>query len=353
MSVKKALITGIAGQDGVYLAQHLLARGVEVHGLVRWDSDVEALARMGRFARAGLPLEDVTLHTGDVCDPHYMLNLFYHVRPDEIYNLAAVSHVAASFQTPSVALDIVTKGTLNGLEAMRRLTPEARFYQASSSEMFGDAPAPQSEASAMNPCSPYAIAKLAAYHLVRLYRQSYGLFAVNGILFNHESPLRAHDFVTQKIAQGAAAIQRGDMECLTLGNLNALRDWGHARDYVRGMHMMLGAERADDFVLATGQARSVRDFATAAFAYAGMPLTWQGQGLDEEGVDAGGAVRVRVSADLFRPVDVAHLCGDTAKAQAMLGWRPEISFEALVHDMVDGALGRQEAAPGKKVVSGV
>lgn len=337
MSAKKAVITGIAGQDGVYLAQHLLDQGYEVHGVVRWDSDVGALDRFGRFGQLGLSSQAVRLHVGDLCDPHFLLSLFHHVRPDEIYNLAAVSHVAESFHAPTLALDIIAKGTLNVLEAMRRLTPQARLYQASSSEMFGDAPAPQNEDSPMRPCSPYGAAKLAAYHLVRVYRQSYGLFAANGILFNHESKLRAHDFVTQKIAQGVAAIQRGDQQFLTLGNLDALRDWGHARDYVRGMQLMLHADQPDDFVLATGESRSVRAFVEAAFACAGLALSWRGAGLDEEGLDAAGQVRVKISADFFRPLEVTNLRGDASKAKAQLGWQPEISFESLVREMVEAA----------------
>ena len=337
MSVKKALITGIAGQDGVYLAKYLIAQGYEVHGLVRWDSDVGAFDRLSRFGRLGVPLDDVTLHIGDVCDPHNMLDLFYHIRPDAVYNLAAVSHVAVSFKTPTAAFDVISKGTLNLLEAMRRLTPRARFYQASSSEMFGNAPAPQNEETAMIPCSPYGIAKLSAYHLVRLYRAQYDVFAVNGILFNHESPLRAHDFVTQKIAQGVKAISAGRQDCIALGNLDARRDWGHARDYVRGMFMMMQSDAPDDFVLATGQMHSVRSFAEAAFACAGMTISWQGEGLDEVGIDDGGTVRVRVGEAFFRPQELHALCGDASKAQRILGWQPSYDFQALVRDMMEGA----------------
>ena len=337
MTVKKALITGIAGQDGVYLARHLLGEGYQVHGLVRWDSDLGAFDRLSRFDRLGVSLDDVTLHVGDVCDPHYVLSLIDMVAPDDVYNLAAVSHVGQSFSTPSLALDVITKGTLNILESVRRVAPAARFYQASSSEMFGNAPAPQNEDTPMNPCSPYGIAKLAAYHLVRLYRAQFGLFAVNGILFNHESPLRAHDFVTQKIVQAAAAIQAGTQEFLTLGNLDARRDWGHADDYVRGMWLMMQSGAPDDFVLATGQMHSVRGFAEAAFACAGMTLSWQGECLGEVGVDQDGAVRVRVDEAFFRPQELHALCGDASKAQRMLGWQPSYDFDALVREMVEAA----------------
>ncbi len=338
MVQKTAFITGILGQDGAYLARYLLQQDYCVHGLMRWDSYVDASAPYERFAALGIDPDQVRLHTGDVLDPHGMQALLQHIQPDEIYNLAAISHVAESFSSPSVVMDIITKGTLNVLEAMRAACPSARFYQASSSEIFGAAPAPQNESTAMLPCSPYGVAKLSAYHLVRVYRQSYGLFAANGILFNHESPMRAHDFVTQKIALGVRAITAGQQAILTLGNLDALRDWGHADDYVRGMHLMLAADRADDFVLSTGQSLRVRDFVMRAFACAGMPITWTGSGLNEKGIDSHGIVRVNVSEDFYRPLEVNHLQGDAAKARRVLGWRPAYDCDALVRDMVLGDL---------------
>ena len=337
MTQKKALITGIAGQDGAYLAAFLLDKGYEVHGLIRWDSDLDALERLGRFAKLNLPMDKIHIHTGDITDPHSLLTLLYHLRPDEIYNLAAISHVAESFKTPTAAMETITKGTLNMLEAIKRLMPEARFYQASSSEMFGASPAPQNEQTPMNPQSPYGAAKLHAYHLTRIYRESYGLFAANGILFNHESPLRGADFVTQKIAQAVAAIDRGDQDSLTLGNLDACRDWGHARDYVEGMWMMLQHDEPDDTVLATGKDHTVRECAETAFAAIGLTLTWQGEGMNEIGIDQNGQTRVQISQEFFRPLELHHLCGDASKAKDILGWQPRTSFQDLIKEMVDAS----------------
>lgn len=342
MSQRKALITGVLGQDGAYLARFLLDQGYQLHGLQRWDSDVSADARYDRFAALGVSRADIQLHMGDILDSHGMLSLVEAIQPDEVYNLAAISHVAESFSSPSVCMDIITKGTLNLLEALRRGAPQARYYQASSSEMFGSAPAPQDELSPMLPCSPYGAAKLSAYHLTRIYRESYGLFAANGILFNHESPQRAHDFVTQKIVQAVAAIKNSQQDCLYLGNLEAERDWGHAADYVRGMHMMLQAGAPDDFVLSTGQSHSVRSFVEGAFAAADIALTWQGRDLDEVGVDPDGRVLVWIDPQFFRPMEVTHLQGNAVKAREKLGWQPHYGFDDLVADMMRGALARYE-----------
>lgn len=338
MSQKTALITGIAGQDGAYLAAFLRGKGYAVHGLVRWDSFADPLDGVARLDALGLVNDDVRLHTGDMTDAQYMTRLIKEVQPDEIYNLAAVSHVAVSFDIPANVFDINTKGTLAILEAIRLLEMEGKtkLYQASSSEMFGSAPAPQSEDTPMHPCSPYGIAKLAAFWLVKNYREAHGIFATNGILFNHESPSRPEGFVTRKITKAVAALELGRVEPLALGNLDSMRDWGHARDYTRGMWSMMQHGTADDFVLATGQARSVRDFVTRAFAHIGIMLRWQGQGMDETACDVKtGRIMVRVDPQFFRPKDVTHLLGDAAKAKRLLNWAPQILFDDLVSEMVN------------------
>ncbi len=332
MTRKTALITGITGQDGAYLSQFLLTKNYRVHGVVRFDGG-DTTQRL-----SALGIEDATLHDGDVTDAMNMARILQAVKPDEIYNLAALSHVAVSFKTPASVIDINVKGTLNVLEAMRLLgLKDTRLYQASSSEMFGDSPPPQNEQTPLQPRSPYGAAKLAAYWLVRTYRESYGLFAANGILFNHESPLRGGDFVTQKMVRQVIAMAAGDPAPLLLGNLDAARDWGHARDYVRGMWQILQHERADDFVLATGQSITVREFALAAFAYAGIALEFRGEGLDEQGIDSKtGRVLVQIDPALFRPLEVNHLRGDAAKARSLLGWKPEYDLAALIADMFAG-----------------
>jgi len=330
---KTAFITGITGQDGAYLAEFLLGKGYEAHGLVRWEA-VDTLARL-----RALGIENqVTLHDGDMIDANNITRLVKEIQPDEVYNLAALSHVAVSFATPASSLNSIAGGTLNILEAMRflDLKDKTRLYQASSSEMFGSAPPPQNEDTPMHPCSPYGAAKLAAYWLVRTYRDSYGLHASNGILFNHESPLRGEDFVTRKIALGVAAIERGEQEHLKLGNLDAKRDWGHARDYVRGMWMMLQADKPDDYVLATGETRTVREFVEAAFAHIGVTIRWQGSGAKEIGIDdKNGKALVQVDPALFRPKEVDALLGDPSKAKDKLGWAPDVGFHDLVTEMVD------------------
>ena len=331
MNNKTAFITGITGQDGAYLAQFLLGKGYDVHGLVRWD----AVDGTGRLKALGIEGR-VTLHHGDMSDAPNLIRLIKEINPTEIYNLAALSHVQVSFETPSSALDTNAKGALYILEALRILESNARMYQASSSEMFGNAPAPQNEDTPFAPCSPYGVAKLAAFEMARVYRASYGLHVSNGILFNHESPLRGEDFVTRKIARAVAAIEKGGADGLMLGNLDAVRDWGHAQDYVRGMWMMLQRDEADDYVLATGQARSVREFAQACFAHVGITLAWKGEGADEIGIDVkSGKTLITIDASLFRPQEVNYLLGDAGKAEKNLGWRPEINFETLVSDMVN------------------
>jgi GDPmannose 4,6-dehydratase len=341
---KSALITGITGQDGAYLAKLLLQKGYAVHGLVRWDvSDgTENLRALG----LGGALEDarIQLHHGDLLDAHNLSHIINKTQPDEIYNLAALSHVQVSFETPASALSINALGSLNVFEAVRvaGLAGRTRIYQASSSEMFGAAPPPQNENTPMHPQSPYGAAKLAAYWLARTYRESYGMFISNGILFNHESPLRGHAFVTQKIIRAAVALAAGlRQEPLMLGNLDAVRDWGHAADYVAGMHLMLQHERPDDFVLATGVMASVREFATLALQKCGFDVIWQGEGLHETAIDQlTGRVLVQVDRALFRPLEVHALQGDAAKAHRILGWQPRYDLPALTEDMLQAERAR-------------
>ncbi len=338
---KTALITGITGQDGAELARFLLGRGYVVHGM-RPYGPVDDLERV----RDLVGRDGFHLHYGDLGDGGCVMRLLSVLRPDEIYNLGAQSHVGVGFDVPEQTANVNGLGVVRLLEGMRLVLPRARLYQASSSEMFGNAPAPQNEDTAFQPCSPYATAKLYAYWMVRTYRQAYGLFACNGILFNHESPARGAQFVTRKIAAAVAAmVQQRDAGPLLLGNLDARRDWGHAPDYVRGMWLMMQHDRPDDFVLATGQAKSVRDFADAAFAHAGIKLHWRGTGLAEQGVCARtGRVLVAVDPALFRPAEVKHLCGDASRARDVLGWVPEYGFADLVAAMVDAEM--KEGADG-------
>ncbi len=346
---KTAFITGIAGQDGAYLAQFLLSKGYQVHGLVRWDSHIDPLDGLSRLNVLGLVDDQIAFHTGDLTDAQSVTALIKKIKPDEIYNLAALSQVAVSFDTPASTLDINTKGTLSILEAVRILdmTETVRIYQASSSEMFGSSPAPQNENTPMHPCSPYGAAKLAAYWLARTYRDCYGMHISNGILFNHESPSRSEDFVTRKVTKAVAEIELGRIEPLMLGNLDSVRDWGHARDYVQGMWMMVQRDVPDDYVLATGQGKTVREFVTRAFAHIGVRLRWRGEGLDEVGFDVKtGKVLVQVDPALLRPKDVNDLLGDSGKAKRVLGWSAQTYFDDLVSEMVnaDRVLLRDQAA---------
>lgn len=327
---KVAFITGITGQDGAYLSELLLDKGYEVHGLVR-------RASLPKYDRIESMKDQIHLHYGDMTDASNLIDLISQIKPEEIYNLAAQSDVGVSFKTPAYTADTDALGTLRLLEAIRILGLEkhTKFYQASSSEIFGNMPAPQNEDTPMHPCSPYACAKLYAYHITRTYREAYGIFACNGILFNHESPLRGEEFVTQKICQAVAAIYHEEQGTLTLGNLDAKRDWGHARDYVRGMWMMMQTDQPDDYVLATGKTHSVRDFVEHAFDHIGIILSWRGQGLHEIGVNAStGETLVTVSEEYYRPLDVHHLCGDASKAHRVLEWEPEVSFKELINEMM-------------------
>lgn len=343
---KTALITGVTGQDGAYLAELLLDKGYAVHG-VRRPASLPNTGRIDHLAdRPGL-----TLHHGDMTDATGLIRLVRDARPDEIYNLGAQSHVQVSFDTPEYTAETDALGTLRLLEAIRilRLEERVRFYQASSSELFGAAAeCPQNETTPFAPRSPYAAAKLYAYWIAATYRQAYGLHASNGILFNHESPIRGDGFVSRKITRAVAAIALGRQEILTLGTLDARRDWGHARDYVEGMWRMLQQDRPDDYVLATGVSHSVRDFVERAFAEIDRRLVWWGQGVEEVGLDAAsGAVLVRVDPRHIRPTEIGELRGDAGKAARLLGWRPTVDFPALVAEMVahDIALLRRETAP--------
>ncbi|MDH5722261.1 MAG: GDP-mannose 4,6-dehydratase [Alphaproteobacteria bacterium] len=337
MRKKTAFITGITGQDGAYLARFLLDKGYRVHGLVRWDSYVDSSENIARLKTLGIEKGDITLHYGDLTDAQNITALISHIKPDEIYNLAALSQVGVSFETPASVMDINTKGCLAILETVKLLKMEklAKIYQASSSEMFGNSPPPQNENTAFAPCSPYGVAKLASYWLVKTYRSAYGMFAVNGILFNHESPLRGDDFVTRKITRSVAAIEAGMMDELRLGNLDAKRDWGHAMDYVRGMWMMMQHDSADDFVLATGQSCTVREFVTLAFHEIGTDIIWKGSGLKEKGYDREtGKTLVSIDPALFRPKDVHNLLGDSSKARDILGWTPSYTISLVLKDMI-------------------
>ena len=326
---KTALITGVTGQDGSYLAEQLLERGYRVFGMVRRSSQPS-------FSRIEHLVGDLELLEGELGDTGSITRIVRASQPDELYNLAAQSHVKVSFDTPEYTADVTAVGALRLLEAIRELSPKTRFYQASSSELYGRVvEVPQSETTPFHPRSPYAVAKAYAFHITRNYREAYGLFACNGILFNHESPRRAEAFVTRKISRAVARIKLGVQETLSLGNLDASRDWGFAGDYTEGMWLMLQADEPQDFVLAMGETHTVREFCDLAFARIGMPLEWRGEGLDEQGVDASGAVRVKVDPQFFRPAEVDLLLGDPTKAKTELGWHPKMSFEGLVHAMVD------------------
>lgn len=333
--MKKALITGITGQDGSYLAEFLLEKGYEVHGIVRRAS-VSNIQRIDHLIRAGR----ITLHGGDMADSSSIIRIVSAVRPDEIYNLAAQSHVQVSFDAPEYAGDVDALGVLRILEAVHILGLEktCRVYQASTSELFGKVEeCPQRETTPFHPYSPYAVAKQYGYWIVKEYREAYGIYACNGILFNHESERRGENFVTRKITLAAARIACGLQEKLYLGNLDSLRDWGYAKDYVECMWLMLQQDEPDDFVIATGEQHSVREFTQLAFHYNGIELEWKGAGLEEKGIDkATGKVLVEVSPDFFRPTDVVNLWGDPTKARTVLGWNPrKTSYEQLAKIMAE------------------
>jgi GDPmannose 4,6-dehydratase len=335
-----ALITGITGQDGAYLAEHLLGQGDRVVGAFRRTSSVN----FWRLAELGIERhERLALVEHDLTDTGSNIRLLDEHEPHEVYNLAAQSFVAVSFREPSATASITGLGALSMLEAIRLRNPKIRFYQASSSEMYGKAHAvPQDEDTPFHPRSPYAVAKLFAHWATVNYREAYGIFGVSGILFNHESPLRGLEFVTRKISDGVARIRLGQLDTLELGNLDAVRDWGFAREYVQGMRLMLRHATPETFVLATGRNRSVREFVSAAFAAADLQLEWRGKGVEEQGIEPrSGKVRVRVNPQFFRPAEVDTLLGSFARARAALGWQPRTEVEELARMMVEADLRRR------------
>jgi GDPmannose 4,6-dehydratase len=344
---KKALITGITGQDGSYLAELLLEKGYEVHGLVRRTSLFNRSRIEDTRARAERDGRTLELHYGDLGDSTSLNRVIADVRPEELYNLAAQSHVGVSFQQPEYTADVCGTGVLRLLEALRSNKLEARFYQASTSELFGAVKdVPQNESTPFNPRSPYATAKLFAYWLVKTYRDGYGMHAANGILFNHESPRRGENFVTRKITIGIAKVKAGLQDVVSLGNLNAQRDWGFARDYVDLMWRMLQRDEPDDYVAATGETHSVREFVELAARVADFEIEWEGEGPNEVGRDRlSGRELVRVNPKFYRPAEVERLVGDASKARRDLGWAPSVGFSELVEMMVRADL--EAAANGR------
>jgi len=334
---KKALITGITGQDGSYLAEYLLDQGYEVHGVKRRGSSFNTERIDHLYQGPEVSGRRFGLDYGDMTDATNLIRLVQKVKPDEIYNLAAQSHVYVSFIKPEYTANADGLGTLRLLEAIRILGMEdkVKFYQASSSEMFGASPPPQNEETPFYPRSPYGVAKLYAHWITKNYREAYGMFAVSGIQFNHESPRRGETFVTRKITRAVARIKLGLEDKLYLGNLDSKRDWGHSKDYVRAMHVMLQADEPDDYVVATGEQHTVREFCEKAFREVGIELEWKGKGVEEKGIDKKtGNVIVEVMQRYFRPTEVDSLQGDSTKIRETLGWKPEISFDELVKEMV-------------------
>jgi GDPmannose 4,6-dehydratase len=350
LSEKTALITGITGQDGAYLARLLLGKGYRVHGIKRRSSSFNTARIDEIYEDPHVPDQQLTLHYGDLTDATNLIRIVQETQPDEIYNLAAQSHVAVSFETPEYTANSDGLGTLRLLEAIRILGLEAktRFYQASTSELYGLVQeVPQRETTPFYPRSPYAAAKLYAYWITVNYREAYGIHASNGILFNHESPLRGETFVTRKITRAAAAIAHGKQAVLHLGNLDAQRDWGHAREFVEGMWLMLQQDQADDYVLATGVTTSVRQFVEWSFADAGIALDWRGSGIEERGYcRKTGALRVAIDPRYFRPTEVELLIGDPSKAHQKLGWRHTTGVRELAREMVEADLALVQGGAG-------
>src|ERR1700760_1112115 len=353
---KVALITGVTGQDGAYLSELLLKKGYIVHGIKRRSSLFNTDRVDHLYQDPHEKNVHFHLHYGDLTDSTNLIRIVQETKPDEIYNLGAMSHVHVSFETPEYTANADGVGTLRILEAVRLLglTQKTKVYQASTSELYGLVQAvPQSETTPFYPHSPYAVAKLYGYWITVNYREAYGMFAANGILFNHESPIRGETFVTRKITRAVARVETGLEETLYLGNLDAKRDWGHAKDYVIGMHKILQAEAPDDFVLATGETRSVREFVELAFKEVGRTIEWRGKGVEETGIDKkSGKTGVFIGPQYFRPTEVDLLIGDASKARQKLGWKPQTSFAELVRQMVVGDLdiARREIANGKIVV---
>ncbi len=327
--MKHALITGITGQDASYLAEELLAKGYEVYGIMRRKSKVD-------YGNVAHLINDIKIIYADMSDLVSLISAMKISQADEVYNLAAQSFVATSWDTPVGTAEIDAIGVTNMLEAIRLVKPECRFYQASTSEMFGKVQSvPQNENTPFYPRSPYGVAKLYGHWITKNYRESFDMFACSGILFNHESERRGYEFVTRKITNAVAQIKYGLLDKVELGNLSAKRDWGHAKDYVHAMWLMLQQDKPDDYVISTGETREVKDFVNIAFDMAGMPLTWEGSGINEKAYDKDGIERVCVNPEFFRPAEVELLLGDSKKAQEKLGWEREISFEELVRRMVE------------------
>ena len=330
MKNKKALITGVTGQDGIYLTEFLIEKGYEVHGMIRWSvSNLNAVKPEIFFHERFFP------HFGDLSDYSTIFRLIKKVKPDEIYNLGSQSHVVASFKLPEYTANITGMGALRILEAVKNSGIETKFYQASSSEMFGKAIEPlQTESTPFNPCSPYSCSKVFAHYITKSYREAYGMFACNGISFNHESPLRGHIFVTRKITKSLVRIKLGLQNKIKLGNLNAKRDWGYAKDYVEGMWMMLQQHNPDDYILATGETHSVREFVEESAKVLGMEIVWKGKGLKEKGINKNtGKTIIEIDPVHFRPLEVDVLIGNASKARKKLGWKPKVKFKELVKIM--------------------
>ncbi len=343
---KKALITGITGQDGSYLAEFLLAKGYDVHGIIRRSSTFNTQRLDHIYQSPQAEAKNLFLHYGDLSDSGVISELIWKIQPDEIYNLGAQSHVKVSFDMPEYTGNITGLGTIRLLDAIRRSGITTKFYQASSSEMFGAAPAPQSEKTPFYPRSPYAVAKVYSYWITINYREAYGLFACNGILFNHESPRRGETFVTRKITRALVQTLLGKQKKLYLGNLDALRDWGFAPDYVEAMWLMLQQDKPNDYVIGTGTSNTVRSFVEKAYRYVGIELAWVGKGLQEKGIVTQvtgafsgfiqpGEILIELDERYFRPTEVDHLHADISKARDLLGWQPRITFDELVTIMVD------------------
>jgi GDPmannose 4,6-dehydratase len=334
---KKAFITGITGQDGSYLAELLLKKGYEVHGLVRRTSLFNRHRIAALKTDPHVRTEDIFLYYGDLGDSSSINALISKIKPDELYHLGAQSHVGVSFEVPEYTADITGVATLRVLEAIRHLSPKTKFYQASSSELYGKIQEPmQNEETPFYPRSPYATAKIYAYWIVKNYRESYGIFASNGILFNHESPRRGENFVTRKITLSIKSIMKGELDRIYIGNLDAKRDWGYTEDYVEGMWRILQQEKAEDYVLATGETHSVREFIEEAFNYVGIEIEWKGKGLEEKGYNKEtGKELVVVDPNYFRPNEVDVLLGDPSKAKRELGWEPKVKFKELVRIMME------------------
>jgi GDPmannose 4,6-dehydratase len=343
--VKKALITGITGQDGAYLAEFLLQKGYEVHGIKRRASSFNTARIDHLYQDPHDPDIRFRLHYGDLTDTNSLIRIMQAVQPDEIYNLGAQSHVAVSFESPEYTANVDAVGTLRILDSIHTLgmTRKARFYQASTSELYGLVQEiPQRETTPFHPRSPYGVAKLYAYWITVNYREAYGMYACNGILFNHESPVRGETFVTRKITRGLARVKVGLQDCVFLGNLDAKRDWGHARDYVEMQWLMLQQDEPDDYVIATGQQYSVREFVNAAAEELGMELAWRGSGAEEKAFDGRGRCVVAIDPHYFRPAEVDSLIGDASKARVKLRWEPKVSFRELVAEMAAEDLGLAE-----------